>query len=173
MIERIKEFLENRMIRSVLKKASADIFTLQIDFEYLETKYCKNKKTIDKLLIYAILEIASQRTPRSSEEKFNEVHNFYIEYLQLIIESKHLTSIIEIAAMRAKKQFLETKLERMSAEELMEFDKYSFTAMQYRMEQASKGAITQETYDFIKKQTEELSNIDNKIMKLNIEQNKN
>ncbi|MBC7439608.1 MAG: hypothetical protein H7250_06465 [Flavobacterium sp.] len=173
MIERIKEFLENRMIRSVLKKASADIFTLRIDFEYLETKYCKNKKNIDKLLIYTILEIASQRTPMSSEEKFNKVQNFYIEYLQLIIESKQSSSIIEIAGLRAKKQFLETKVERESAEELMEYDKYSFTSIQYRMEQASKGAITQETYNLIKKQSEELSNINNKIMKLNIEKNKN
>jgi hypothetical protein len=37
------------------------------------------------------------------------------------------------------------------------------------MEQASKGAITQETYDFIKKQSEELSIIDKKSMKINLE----
>ena len=67
--------------------------------------------------------------------------------------------------MRAKKQFLETKLERRSAEELMEFDKYSFIAMQCRMEQTSKSATNQHKDDFIKKQSEELSFIDNKIMK--------
>lgn len=63
MIERIKEYFENRRIKKVLKKSSADIFTKEIEFEYLENKYCKNKSGIDRLLIYCILEIASDRTP--------------------------------------------------------------------------------------------------------------
>lgn len=173
MIERIKEFLEDRMIRSLLKKASEDIFTKQINFEYLENKYCKNKKGIDKLLIYCILEIASERTPLTQEQRFNSVKNLYLDNIKLIFESKSMSSIIEIQGMNAEKQFLETKLERISAEELMEIDKYSFTAMQYSMEIASKGALTPEKYDFIKMQSEKISTIEKKITKINIEKNKN
>ena len=84
MIERIKDFLEDRMIRSLLKKSSEDIFTKQINFEYLENKYCKNKKGIDKLLIFCILEIASERTPLTQEQRFNSVKIFYLDNLKLI-----------------------------------------------------------------------------------------
>ena len=173
MIERIKEFLEDRMIRSLLKKASEDIFTKQINFEYLENKYCKNKKGIDKLLIFCILEIASERTPLTQEQRFNSVKNLYLDNLKLIFESKSVASIIEIQGMNAEKQFLETKLERMAAEELMEIDKYSFEVMQYRMEIASKGALTPEKFAFIKEQSEKISTIEKKILKINIENNKN
>lgn len=173
MIERFKEFLEDRMIRSLLKKAAEDIFTKQINFEYLENKYCKNKKGIDKLLIFCILEIASERTPLTQEQRFNSVKKLHLDNLKLIFETKSMSSIIEIQGMKAEKQFLETNLERMSAKELMKFDKYSFTVMQYRMELASKGALTPKKYDFIKQQSENLTMIENKIMKLNIEKNKN
>ena len=173
MINRIKEFLEDRMIRNLLKKVSEDVFTKNINFEYLENKYCKNKKGIDKLLIFCILEIASERTPLTQEQRFNSVKNLYFDNLKLIFESKAMASIIEIQGMDAEKQFLETKLERMSAEELMEIDKYSFEVMQYRMEIASKGALTPEKYEFIKIQSEKISSLEKKKMKLNIEKNIN
>lgn len=173
MIDRIKEFLEDRMIRSLLKKASEDIFTKQINFEYLEKKYCKNKKGIDKLLIFCILEIASERIPLTHKQRFHSVKNLYLDNLKLIFESKSMSSIIEIQGMNAEKQFLETKLERNSAEELMEIDKYSFTVMQYRMEIASKGALTPEKFDFIKEQSEKILTIEKKILKTNLENNKN
>lgn len=173
MINRIKEFLEDKMIRGLLKKVSEDVFTKHINFEYLENKYCKNKKGIDKLLIFCILEIASERTPLTQEQRFNSVKNLYLDNLKLIFESKSVASIIEIQGMNAEKQFLETKLERMAAEELMEIDKYSFEVMQYRMEIASKGALTPEKFAFIKEQSEKISTIEKKILKINIENNKN
>lgn len=173
MIERIKEFFEDRMIHSVLKKSSADIFTKDIEFEYLESKYCKNKKGIDRLLIYCILEVASNREPITKEQKFNSVKHLYLENLELMLESKSIKSIVEIQGMEAEKQFLETKLERMSAKETMQFDEYSFTSMQYKMELASKGAITPETYNFIKNQSEKITDINNKIIRITTVQNKN
>ncbi len=173
MIERIKDFFEDRMIRSILKKSSADIFTKDIEFEYLENKYCKNKKGVDRLLIYCILEVASNREPITKEQKFNCVKHLYLENLELMLESKSIKSIVEIQGMEAEKQFLETKLERMSAKEIMEFDEYSFTSMQYKMELACKGAITPETYSFIKNQSEKITDINNKIIKITAEQNKN
>ena len=39
MINRIKEFLEDKMIRGLLKKVSEDVFTKHINFEYLENKW--------------------------------------------------------------------------------------------------------------------------------------
>lgn len=38
MIERIKNFFFANKIRKALKKSSADIFTKDIDFEYLENR---------------------------------------------------------------------------------------------------------------------------------------
>lgn len=173
MIERIKEFIEDRLIRRLLKKVSEDVFTKKIDFKYLEEKYCNKKKGIDKILVYCILEIASERTPLTPEERFNSVKHLYFENLKLVFETKSLTSILEIQALNSEKQFLETKLERMSAEELMEIDKYSFEAMHYRMELASKGALTQEQYDFVKNQSDKLSELEKKMMKIKIERNTN
>jgi hypothetical protein len=173
MIDRLKEFIEDRLIRRLLKKISEDVFTKKIDFKYLKNKYSKNKKGIDELLIYSIIEIASERTPLTQKERFNSVKNLHFENLKLVFETKSWTSIIEIQALNAEKQFLETKLQRMSAEELMEINKYSFEAMQYRMELASKGALTAEQYDFIKNQSDELSELEKKMMKIKIENNKN
>lgn len=173
MIERIKEFFEDRLIRRLLKKVSEDIFTKKIDFKYLEEKYCNKKKGIDKILIYCILEIASERTPLTPEERFNSVKHLYFENLNLIYETKSLISILEIQALNSEKQFLETKLERMTAEELIEIDKYSFEAMQYRMEIASKGALTPGQYDFVKNQSDKLSDLEKKMMKIKIENNTN
>ena len=173
IIERIKEFLEDRMIRNVLKKSSADVFTQEIEYEYLENKYCKNKNGIDRLLIYCILEVASNREPITREQKFNSVKHLYLENLQLIFESKSIKSIVEIQGLKAHEQFLETKLERMAAKEMMEFDEYSFSSMQYKMEEASRGAITPEMYDFIKNQSKKISDINNEIIKITAKNNKN
>jgi hypothetical protein len=60
--------------------------------------------------------------------------------------------------MEAERQFLETKLERLSAKDLLSFDKYSFSSMQYQMEQKAKGAVTPEIYEFIKTKCENHNN---------------
>ena len=173
MIERIREYLEDRMIKKVLKKSAADIFIKDMEFKYLENKYCKNKSGVNSLLIYCILEIASKRTPFTKGEKFNCVKNLFLDKLELMLETETIESIVEIQQLEAKTQFLETKLERLSAKKMFKIDEYSFSSMQYKMENACKGSIPPEQYEFIKSQSKKIAKTNEKIMILEAKRNQN
>lgn len=71
---------------------------------------------MDKLLMYCIIEVASERTPRTEEQKFNRVVELNTNNQKLIwenwdSETDSILSVLEIQNLKAQKQFLETKIE--------------------------------------------------------------
>ncbi|NEW78074.1 MAG: hypothetical protein GZ086_01330 [Gelidibacter sp.] len=166
MLERIKEYFENRIIRKILKNATIDIFSKDIDFDFLKKKYVKNKKGVDKLLRYCILTIAADRTPNYFEDRYDKVIKLYYETLKEGILSNSINNITDTQKRIAEMALHINQLERLNAEYESLDNGYSFSSMQYKLEKSGKGPITPKQLNFITKTSKKIELTEYKIKQL-------
>lgn len=166
MINRIKDYFENRRIRKLLKTTSEDIFTTFIEFDDLCYKYIKTTSPIDKLLMFCIFTIASDRTADIFENRYNRVLELYYRNVKVAVGSKTFKNVNELQKLKAGVAFSKTQLERIIAFEYYKMDEYLFESLQYRFELNNRGPITPDQLLLIKKASSELEELNKKVEKL-------
>lgn len=163
MFEKFQNYFRDRYIYTTLKKASSDIFTTEKSFEEVLAKYDTKTDSFDRILTFAILNVSSQRTPRTKSEKHFEVIKLYLKNIKETLYFNSDNEKIEIFILNAELEFLKSKKSRLIDKENIKFDEYSLSSMIYKMENANKGSLTAEQMEFIQISSAKLDKINEQI----------
>jgi hypothetical protein len=107
MLTKLQTYLEERWIKKLLKRSSAELSSAELSFDEIRDKYTKRKKGSRKLLVYCILLVSGDRSISRPGERLNKVLREYLDALELAIELKSLEAVILIQERRFQTELAE------------------------------------------------------------------